>query len=121
MKTLLLIAHGSRRRESNEEVARLAEVLRERAVGRFDYVTHAFLELGEPSIGTAVDDAVSRGASEIVVLPYFLAAGTHVVNDIPGIVAEKQAEHPGVQIRAARYLGTADGLPDILLALAEVA
>ena len=119
MKSLLLVAHGSRRPASNDEVRRLADALRERAGNGYASVSCAFLELAEPSIPAGIDACVAAGASEIVVLPYFLAAGRHVVNDIPGAVAERQQAHPQVRMRITPYLGAAQDIPALLLSLVE--
>ena len=119
MNSLLLVAHGSRRRESNEEIGRLAARVAERAGDRFAVVEHAFLELAEPSIGDGIERCIARGATEVTVLPYFLARGTHVAEDVPGEVEPKRAEHPGVRIRIADYLGTSEALPDLLVGLAS--
>ena len=117
MKSLLLVAHGSRRRESNEEIGRLAARVAERAGDRFDIVEHAFLELAEPSIGEGIERCVARGAAEVAVVPYFLARGTHVAEDVPAEVEPKRAEHPGIDIRITDYLGTSGALPELLLGL----
>ena len=114
MKALLLVAHGSRRDASNDEVRELTEQLRQ-ADGSFQHVACAFLELAEPSIPDGLRAAIAAGAGEVVVLPYFLSAGRHVVTDIPSEVAVVQAEHPDVAIRVAPYLGAADGVVQILL------
>jgi sirohydrochlorin ferrochelatase len=114
MKALLLVAHGSRRKASNEEVRDLTRHLRE-VDDSFQHVACAFLELAEPSIPDGLRAAIAAGASEVVVLPYFLSAGRHVVTDIPAEVAVVQAEHPDVPIRVAPYLGAADGIAQILL------
>jgi sirohydrochlorin ferrochelatase len=114
VKALLLVAHGSRRGESNDEVRELARHLQEAGDG-FQHVACAFLELAEPSIPDGLRTAIAAGAREVVVLPYFLSAGRHVVTDIPAEVAVVQAEHPGVTIRVAPYLGAADGVVEILL------
>lgn len=119
MKSLLIVAHGSNREESNEEVRRLTDVLRDRAGGRFAYVTFAFLELAEPSVGQGIDACVAAGAGEVVILPYFLARGRHVVTDIPDQVAPKGQEHPGVRFTIAPCVGAAEGLPELLLSLTE--
>jgi sirohydrochlorin ferrochelatase len=119
MRYLLLVAHGSRRESSNEEVRRLAEALVPRARGRFDAVGCAFLEIAEPSIPDGIEAAVAAGAGEVVVLPYFLSAGRHVAEDIPREVEVKQTEHPQVRIRVSPYLGLGAGMADILLALAD--
>ena len=113
-KALVLVAHGSRREASNDEVRNLARNLR--AVDdSFRHVACAFLELAEPSIPNGLRDAIAAGAGEVVVLPYFLSAGRHVVADIPAEVAVVQAEHPDIPIRVAPYLGAADGIVQILL------
>jgi len=119
MKSLLLVAHGSRRRESNEEIAQLAARLASKAAGEFDLIEHAFLELAEPSIPDGIERCLQAGATSVRVLPYFLARGTHVVEDIPAQVAIKQREHPDIDIRITDYLGTADELADLLLRLAQ--
>jgi sirohydrochlorin ferrochelatase len=114
MKALLLVAHGSRRAASNDEVRDLTRQLRE-VGGSFQHVACAFLELAEPSIPDGLRAAIAAGADEVVVLPYFLSAGRHVVTDIPAEVAVVQAEYPDVSIRVAPYLGAADGVVQILL------
>jgi sirohydrochlorin ferrochelatase len=114
MKALLLVAHGSRRNASNDEVRDLTAQLRQ-VDGGFQHVACAFLELAEPSIPDGLRAAIAAGADEVVVLPYFLSAGRHVVTDIPADVAVVQAEHPDVRIRVAPYLGAAAGVVEILL------
>ena len=119
MRHLLLVAHGSRREASNLEVRELAAALAPRARGRFDTVACAFLEIAGPSIPEGIEAAVQAGATEVVILPYFLSAGRHVAEDIPREVETKQREHPGVQMQVTPYLGLADGVAEMLLDLAE--
>ncbi|HAO23817.1 MAG TPA: cobalamin biosynthesis protein CbiX, partial [Methylophaga sp.] len=45
MKALLLVAHGSRRQRSNDEVIELAEKLKTECAQHYDIVQAAFLEL----------------------------------------------------------------------------
>ncbi len=115
MKALLLVAHGSRRNASNEEVRALAQRLRDRAGDAFGRVECAFLELAEPSIPEGIQQCIDAGAREVVVLPYFLSAGRHVSEDIPAQVRLKQQQHPQVAIRIAPYLGAAPGVAELLL------
>jgi sirohydrochlorin ferrochelatase len=114
MKTMLVVAHGSRRAESNDEVRALARQLQEQR-GEFDSVDCAFLELADPSIPDGLRRAVAAGAREVVVVPYFLSAGRHVVKDIPEEVAVVRAEHPDIVITVAPYLGAAPELAGLLL------
>ena len=62
---------------------------------------------------------IQAGAEEVIVLPYFLSAGRHVIEDIPREVAGKQQEYPEVPIRLAPYLGSAAGITELLLGVAE--
>jgi len=113
MKALLLIAHGSRREASNQEVRDLAARMNNQA-NDFDRVSCAFLELAEPLIPDGIREAVKHGANDIVVLPYFLSAGRHVVTDVPEEVNSVLDEFPHVKISMAPYLGIADKIPDLL-------
>ncbi|ASJ71500.1 sirohydrochlorin chelatase [Granulosicoccus antarcticus] len=119
MKSLLLVAHGSRRAESNIEIATLAARLADKASGEYDIVEHAFLELADPLIPDGIERCIAKGATSVQVIPYFLARGTHVADDIPEQVAIKQAEYPDMDIRITRYLGTSDEMVDVLLTLAR--
>ena len=65
-------------------------------------VEPAHMELAEPSIATAFDRCVARGAKTVVVFPYFLLPGRHWHDDIPRLAAAAAKSHPGV-----RYLVTA--------------
>ena len=119
MKSLLLVAHGSRRAESNDEVRQLARQLEGQGNGEFGLVACAFLELAEPSIPDGLRAAIRAGAREITVLPYFLSAGRHVVTDIPAEVNIIRAESPQLEIVLAPYLGASPGVLDLLLGLAS--
>jgi sirohydrochlorin ferrochelatase len=117
MKTLILIAHGSRLAQSNDEVRELTAKLRDRNAGRYDRVECAFLELAEPPIPLAIDQAVIGGSSQVILLPYFLASGTHVSTHIPEIVALKQTQYPHVALELKPYVGAADSMLDLLTRL----
>lgn len=118
MKSLLLVAHGSRRKQSNEEVAELAGVIKQKTQHQFADIKHAFLELAQPSIEDTVDDLVNAGARQIVVLPYFLSAGRHVHEDVPEIINAKRAQYPDLDLIMAPYLGASNEIADVLISLA---
>ena len=121
MSALLIIAHGSRRAESNEEIKALTAQVASRANEHFDLVECAFLELAEPLIPDGVNSLVDQGAKSIVVVPYFLAKGAHVRDDIPEAVALAQAAHPNITITVSNYFGAAEIVPDALTELAIAA
>lgn len=119
MRALLVVAHGSRREASNEEVRQLTDELRMAAANEFELVECAFLELAQPLIPDGIDCCIERGASEVVILPYFLSAGRHVAKDIPEIVADSQAQHPGIALHIAPHLGQATSLVASMLELSK--
>ena len=114
VKSLLIIAHGSRRERSNEEVRQLAEQIAGEQ-SAFDEVTAAFLEIASPSIPEGLEACIQRGATEVVVFPYFLAAGRHVVEDIPAEVTPVTEKYPQITVRIAPHLGLSQALPAIIL------
>lgn len=115
MKVLLLIAHGSRKQSANEEIVRLAQRVQEQSVDEYAAVVASFLELAEPDIQQGVERCIELGASEIVAVPYFLAAGRHVAQDIPGELACARAGHPGLSIELSQYVGDSDAMADLVL------
>ena len=117
MHALLLIAHGSRREASNQEVRELAERLAQLAAQRFDCVVPAFLELAEPSIQAGIDTCAKAGATTVTVVPYFLSAGRHVASDIPAELGKAARKHQGLAIYQCDYLGKHASIPELLLAL----
>jgi sirohydrochlorin ferrochelatase len=114
-KALLIVAHGSSRAFSNEEVRQLTEKMTTEAQGHFNAVRCAFLELAEPSIPDGLRGLINDGFDDIIVVPYFLSAGRHVAEDIPGEVKTIATEYPDAKINIAPHLGVASGVIKILL------
>lgn len=98
---LLLIAHGSRRAEANADLEYLAEQLR----GEFTIVQPSYLELCEPGIVAGGALCVEAGAKRVVLLPYFLSAGVHVVRDLTAARNELASRFEGVRFLLAEPLG----------------
>lgn len=122
MKTLLLVAHGSRKASSNAAIAALTEKLRQRlAATDFSAINHAFLELTDPSIPQGIASLIDRGAKQVVVMPYFLAPGTHVVDDVPELVDKARSQYPEIQFTVMPYLGETEGIIDLILQSADQA
>lgn len=114
MKALLLIAHGSRKTSSNQEVAQLTVKLKQHT-SEFELINYGFLELTRPKVPDAVAELVAAGATEVTMLPYFLAAGMHVSEDLPGLLAHAKASYPQVTFRLLEHLGAAELMPSWIL------
>ena len=114
MKALLLIAHGSNRQYSNDEIRSLTDRLRDKIKGHFDHIDCVFLELSKPSIADGIQRCADDGIDEIVLLPYFLSAGKHITEDIPGIVATQRSYYPHINMRVCDYVGKQPEMADLL-------
>jgi sirohydrochlorin ferrochelatase len=114
---LLLIAHGSRRAEANADLEHLAGALRDK--GEFAIVQPSYLELCEPGIVAGGDFCVAGGAGRVVMLPYFLSAGRHVVEDLTAARDELSQKNPGVSFVLAEPLGRHPLLAQIVVERAK--
>ena len=121
MNALLIVAHGSRRVQSNDEVIALADTIREKCSGDYSIVHAGFLELATPSIPDGITMCINDGASSVTVLPYFLNSGRHVVEDVPELLQQARQQHPEVEIVLAPHLGASSMMIDLVLSLAKSA
>ena len=109
---LLVMVHGTPRPVANTDMFRVVEVVKKRAV--YDIVEVGFMECNEPSIPAAIKTCVDAGATVVTAVPYFLHTGTHVADDLPGLLESAQAEYPDVTFLMGRYIGTSSKLTNIL-------
>ncbi|MGE5195323.1 MAG: sirohydrochlorin chelatase [Deltaproteobacteria bacterium] len=109
----LLIAHGSRRPEANDDLVRLADIIR--AKGLYPIVETAYLELAAPDIPEAGEKCVRLGATCVKLLPYFLSAGAHVVEDLERHRRELEARFPQVAFELCAPLGLHPLMIEIVL------
>jgi len=115
MKQLIIIAHGSKKADSNQEVTNLANLIKAQMDGQYQEVSSAFQELASPDIASAVSEAKAAGVTHIDFFPYFLVAGKHVSFDLPTIIAEAQAKHSELTMRVLPYLGSLKGLSNLII------
>jgi len=113
-KALLLVAHGSRRAASNLEVFRLAEQLQVDLNADFAMVKAAFLELAEPSIPEGIQYCADAGATNVIVLPYFLNTGRHVAEDIPAEIDIARQQLPNLTIQLQTHVGAMTDMQSLL-------
>ena len=109
---IVIFAHGSSMASANEAVKRVAEEAS--AAGGFALVETAFLE-AQPDLEKAVARLAERGATRILVIPYFLTLGIHLQRDLPAIVERLSVANPGVEIKVTAPLDGHPGLVEILV------
>jgi len=109
---LLLFAHGAR----DPQWARPFQAVAARcaAARGAQRVALAFLEFVQPGLVDAGSALVAAGCTAVDVVPLFLGAGGHVRKDIPVLMAQLQAVHPGVAFRLRPAIGEADVVVDAM-------
>jgi sirohydrochlorin ferrochelatase len=112
-RAILLVDHGSRRAEANALLEDVTDQVRKRAAESI--VEFAHLEIAKPDIAGGIDACVKKGATHIVVHPYFLGPGRHTSEDIPTQVERAGERHPNVRIRISEPLGGHAALIDVIL------
>jgi sirohydrochlorin ferrochelatase len=100
---VLLIAHGSRYQSANDDLHELAARLV--ATGKYPIVEPCFLELAEPDITTGGSRCVARGATLVLMVPYFLSAGVHLLRDLTAARDDLSRLHSEVEFRLGPPLG----------------
>lgn len=113
MTGFIVFAHGSRIESANQAVRDAA--LQMAASGRHA-VEPAFLELGTPDLTGATGLLIARGATRIVVIPYFLTLGTHMQRDLPRLARDASRAHGDIEMQITSPL---DGHPGLIQALLD--
>ena len=109
---VLLIAHGSRHAPANDDLHQLAG--RFAARGDYPIVEACFLELAEPDIPAGAEKCVTRGATRVLMVPYFLSEGVHLTRDLSAAREVLRARHPGIEFRLGQALGPHPLLDDLV-------
>ncbi len=82
--TCILIAHGSPYPEANRQVRRLVRHLQPKV--DVPDMQVAFLDLEAPDLASCCQAVLDAGRRRIAVMPFFLHAGRHVMEDLPRIL-----------------------------------
>ncbi|MHB8793681.1 MAG: precorrin-8X methylmutase [Thermoleophilia bacterium] len=108
---VVVLGHGSRAPGALEVLNWVAEQLAERLMMP---VMAASLQFNKPSLDDSCRELVAAGARRVVVAPYFLFTGNHMMKDIPEILDRLREELPGTEFILADALGADDLMVEVL-------
>lgn len=100
---IVIVDHGSRLDAANAMLDDVVQMYQAATGARI--VEPAHMELAAPTLDDAVERCVARGATAVVVHPYFLAPGRHSTGDIPGMVEALAPRYPDTTFRVTDPLG----------------
>ena len=116
MNALIIVAHGSKLKSSNDEIKKIVDKIKENIEDDNNLlVLYAFLELTEPSIFISINKAITNGCDSIKIFPYFLAAGKHVQEDIPCEIRKFKKQHPEINFELLPHIGECKGIENLIL------
>ena len=113
MKGILILAHGSREKSTEETLAEIISMLKEDM--KDCLIETAYLQFNEINLEVGLNKLVEQGAEDIKVIPYFLFDGIHIREDIPSEIEAYLADKKGIKIAMGKTLG-ADRRLSLILA-----
>lgn len=112
MKGILVLAHGSREKETELILAQIIKMTQERL--KDVIIETAYLQFSDVNLEKGLDKLIEKNVTEIKVIPYFLFSGVHIREDIPREIEEYLANKSNVKITMGNTLGADPRLADIL-------
>ena len=98
---VLLVAHGSPMKHNSDLVKRTSAYLRESSVKN---VFVGFNEYNEPGIEESYSEMIDAGFDKIIVLPMFIASGTHIGEEIPEKLGIPRGSNNGIIKKGGREI-----------------
>lgn len=116
---ILLFSHGSVLCGAEQSLLTQASRMEQR--GDAPIVEVAFLNYLSPSFEESVERCVSRGASRIVVAPWFLVSGKFVQQELPPLIERVRTAHPALELVVAEALNSHPAIARAILSSAASA
>ena len=131
-EALVVVSHGSKRKESNQEfedfIGKLRQINSESKKneefgsipvfsdqvdltdlsGSYAEIRGACLEFASPQLETVVEDLLKQGYMTISILPLFVFAGYHVRQDIPERMADLKKSSAELEYKILEHPAAAD-------------
>ena len=106
MKGIVLFAHGARDPQWALPFHRIRDGY---ALAQPERpVAIAYLEMMQPTLAQAIGELRDRGATEIVVVPLFMAQGNHLRRDLPLMIESARQANGGIRIEVLPPIGEAN-------------
>ena len=108
MNAILFFGHGSRDPQWRAPFDAILADFRGMHAAKMSEL--AFLEFMQPDFAAAVASLVAQNATQIRVIPLFLATGAHTRKDLTELIEAAREQHPGVRFTVAPPIGEVDSI-----------
>lgn len=115
-QTLILFAHGARDPEWAVPMRHVQSLVQAARPGA--KVELAFLEFMSPTLSECVQAHITAGATQIAIVPMFIAQGGHLKRELPEMVAALRSTYPAVQFSLSGPIGQVDTVMQAMAAAA---
>lgn len=112
MKGILILAHGSREKSTENTLKEIVGMLGIRVPNCI--IETAYLQFSDVNLEAGLDKLAAQGIKEITVIPYFLFEGVHIREDIPAEIEDYKKSNPDITIHMGKTLGAHYKLAEIL-------
>ena len=110
-ETILLVGHGSRNKNGNDEIERFSHQWQ--ANNPQWRIETCFIEFADVLLDHGLHKA-AQGSSRVIVVPLILNAAGHVKMEIPAHIEKARQHFPNVEFIYARHLGATESILQIL-------
>jgi len=111
-EAILLMGHGSRVPGAGKDMEEVARRLRKNY--GYPRVEICFMSGLGPNFPEMFQRCVEQGANHILVIPYFLHVGMHILQDIPEMMRKEVERFPDVELILGKGLGFDESLVDLV-------
>jgi sirohydrochlorin ferrochelatase len=109
---IILLGHGSRVPDAGKHMEKVAAGLKNKY--GYDMVEVCYMSRLGPHLPETFKKCLEQGATHVMVIPYFLHDGLHLVLDIPEILQELASDCPHVKVVLGKNLGFDEILVDLV-------
>lgn len=113
MNGILILAHGSKKIETERVLDSLAEKVK--AKTGENLVITAYLRFSEQNLQKGIDSLIEQGANAIFIIPLFIFDGVNTTIGILNQLTKLQTKYPFVQMKVGRHIGDDDILVELML------
>ncbi len=112
-RAIILLGHGSRAASAADDMEKVARRLKEKL--DYEIIETCQMSGRGAHFPEVFERCIAGGAVSVLVLPYFLHRGIHLLEDIPEMMREKAAAFPGVKVVLGNNLGFDEAIVDVVL------